>query len=82
MKINYTIPNIDIAVENVVLPTQAANSNVEFHIGPSHVMIEGDASELISYSSNILAIVKDAVRWGVDLSKELKETQSTSDKTE
>jgi hypothetical protein len=74
MKINYTVPNIDVVVENVVLPTQLTDSNVEFHIGPSHVMIEGDASELISYSSNMLNIVKETVSWSIELIKELKET--------
>jgi hypothetical protein len=74
MKINYTVPNVDVVIENVVLPTQLTNSNIELHIGPSHVIIEGDASELISYSSNMLAIIKDAVCWSVELIKELKET--------
>jgi hypothetical protein len=63
MRYSYKLPSINVQLNDICLPGQDCTQQVSVQLGEAIVEVEGDASELIAFTSSTMKEVKSFIEW-------------------
>ena len=63
MRYSYKLPSINVELNDIRLPGQECTQQISVQLGEATVEVEGDASELISFTASVMKEMKSFIEW-------------------